>query len=515
MTSNTEMVTISRAEYEAMQAKLEAKCAELADAMQKNRWLLEQLHLNKKKLFGTSSEQLDQMVMDQFAHLFNEAEGWDRASYEPAPKVKSHTRKRRTGNVEDVIPEGTPVEVVEHHLPEEECICAVCGTEMVKIGKEVRRTLQMEPARFWGREDRYYTYACKNCEQDSGEAVVECASREPSVLPGGFASPSAIAHIATQKYVRYSPLYRLEQEFERMGLKLTRQTMPNWLLHAAEDWLNPIYDVLHRQLCQHQVLHGDETTLQVLREKDKAATSKSYMWLYRTSGDAEHPIVLYEYQPNRKAEHAERFLKGFSGWLHADGYQGYHKLLSQIRVVGCWAHARRKFDEALNTVPKEQQQTSKPAEALCYFARLFRMEQEFAELPAEERYAKRLELVSIGILYHLSSGHLCSEPRSFNILAGVLHRRSRAASRPYFSSTSSLTSLRSGVRSTGSWASEATSPASPRLSIQSAVRPARPPKSPSRLPLLTCKSSLSPTISRRHPGSRWTKSYLSGWAKIT
>ena len=105
--------------------------------------------------------------------------------------------------------------------------------------------------------------------------------------------------------------------------------------------------------------------LQVLREKNKSAASKSYMWLYRTSGDAEHPIVLYEYQPNRKAEHAERFLKGFSGWLHADGYQGYHKLPSQIRVVGCWANARRKFDEALNTVPKEQRQTSKPAEALC------------------------------------------------------------------------------------------------------------------------------------------------------
>ena len=377
MTSNTEMVTISRAEYEEMQGKIQ--------------WLTEQLILKKKKMFGTSSEQLDQMVMDQFAHLFNEAEGWDRASYEPATKVKSHTRKRRTGSVEDVIPEGTPVEVVEHHLPEEERICAVCGTEMVEIGKEIRRTLQMEPARFWVREDRYYTYACKNCEQETGETVVECASRKPSVLPGSFASPSAIAHIATQKYVMYSPLYRLEQEFERMGLKLTRQTMSNWLLHAAEDWLNPIYDVLRRQLCQHQVLHGDETTLQVLREKDKSATSKSYMWLYRTSGDAEHPIVLYEYQPNRKAEHAERFLKGFSGWLHADGYQGYHKLPSPIRVVGCWAHARRKFDEALNTVPKEQQQTSKPAEALCYFAKLFHMEQEFAEFPAEGRYTKRLE----------------------------------------------------------------------------------------------------------------------------
>ena len=87
------------------------------------------------------------------------------------------------------------------------------------------------------------------------------------------------------------------------------------------------------------MLHGDETTLQVLHEKGKSATSKSYMWLYRTSETAEAPIVLYDYQPNRKAENAEQFLEGFSGWLHADGYQGYHRLPEQIRVVGCCAHA--------------------------------------------------------------------------------------------------------------------------------------------------------------------------------
>ena len=159
--------------------------------------------------------------------------------------------------------------------------------------------------------------------------------------------------------------------------------MSNWLLHAAEDWLSPIYDTLHKQLCQQTVLHGDETTLQVLKEPGKAAVSKSYMWLYRTSGDAEHPIVLYDYQPNCKAENAEKFLEGFTGWLHADGYQGYHKLPQRIRVVGCWAHAQRKFDEALHTVPKEQQRTSKPAQALCYFAKLFELEQQFADMMTE------------------------------------------------------------------------------------------------------------------------------------
>ena len=217
---------------EAQQAELEAKSAELAQALLQNQWLTEQLLVKKRKLFGSSSEVLDQMVMEQFAHLFNEAECWDAASQKPAAKAEKKPRKRRSsGSVEDIIPEGTPVEVVEHRLPEEQRICSVCGSEMVEIGKEIRRTLQMEPPRFWVREDWYYTYACKHCEQKTGEAVIETTPMEPAVLPGSFASPSAIAHIAVQKFVMYSPLYRLEKEYERQGLKLSRQTMSNWLLH--------------------------------------------------------------------------------------------------------------------------------------------------------------------------------------------------------------------------------------------------------------------------------------------
>jgi transposase len=411
-TSTAEMVTISRAEYEALQAnlaakdeelaakneelsakteELSAKTEELAATLLKNQWLMEQLKLTKKKLFGTSSEQMDQMVMEQFAHLFNEAEGWDAGSFVKETKVKSHTRQRRSGSVEDIVPEGTPVEVVEHRLSDEERICSICGTEMVEIGKEVHRSLKMKPAQFWVQEDVYYTYACKNCEQQTDEANIVKTPKEPVICPGSFASPEAVSYIATQKFVMYSPLYRLEQEFNRQGLKLSRQTMSNWLLHASDSWLQPIYDVLHRQMCQEKVLHGDETTLQVLRESGKAATSKSYMWLYRTSGYAEHPIVLYEYQPNRKAEHAETFLDGFSGWLHADGYQGYHKLPENIRVVGCWAHARRKFDEALNALNKDARKGSLAATGESYCSRLFQLEEAFADLTPEERYTKRLE----------------------------------------------------------------------------------------------------------------------------
>lgn len=188
----------------------------------------------------------------------------------------------------------------------------------------------------------------------------------------------------------YAPLYRQGQEWNRAGMQLSRQTMSNWVLRVAEDWLKPVYEELHGGLIQRQVLHADETTLQVLKLEGRTARSKCYMWLYRTSGDAEHTIVLYEYRPTRKAENAAAFLEGFSGWLHADGYAGYHRLSENIRVVGCWAHLRRKFDEAVNALPKEQRAGCAALEGLEYCNALFGIEQELAGLPPEGRYEQRL-----------------------------------------------------------------------------------------------------------------------------
>ncbi|NBI08908.1 hypothetical protein D1641_02575 [Colidextribacter sp. OB.20] len=121
--------------------------------------------------------------------------------------------------------------------------------------------------------------------------------------------------------------------------------MSNWVLRATEDYLLPVYEELHRQLVKRGVLHAGETTPRYSTNRERGPRP-SYMWLYRTGRDGESPIALYEYQPSRKAEHAAKFLDGFSGYLHTDGYQGYHKLPGNIWVAGYWAHARRKFDEA-------------------------------------------------------------------------------------------------------------------------------------------------------------------------
>jgi len=384
-TSSTEVVTISRVEYESLKAERD-------ELNQKLDWLLEQVRLTRKKLYGASSEQLEEELVGQLSLMFDETEAWlsTRRAAAKETKVAAHTRQKRSSRVEEVLPEHIPVEVVEHRIPESERACPKCGTSMEEIGTEVRRTLVMIPAQVKIREDVYFTYACWNCKQTGTETPILKTEKEPPLIPGSYASPEAVAHIMVQKFVMYAPLYRQEQEWNRAGVMLSRQTMSNWVLRVAEDWLRPIYDHLHRHLLQREVLHADETTLQVLKLEGRTARSKCYMWLYRTSGDAEHPIVLYEYQQNRKAENAEAFLKGFTGWLHADGYSGYHRLPENIRVVGCWAHLRRKFDEAVNALPKEQQAGCAALEGLQYCNLLFAIEKELADLPPEERYTQRL-----------------------------------------------------------------------------------------------------------------------------
>ena len=377
MDTQNETVTISKAEYENMQSQID--------------WLTERVRLLSKKQFGVSSEKIvDDELMNQVGMIFNETEYIaDIAAKAEKTTVKEYTR-RRSGSVDDVIPEGTPVEIIEHRLNEEERICEECGTVMDEIGHDVRRTLVIVPAQVKVREERFYTYACRKCEKENAHTPMNQA-RIPAVIPGSFASPEAIAHIMTQKFVMHAPLYRQAQELQRSGIKLSRQTMSNWLLRASEDWLKPVYDELHRRLIQSAVLHADETTLQVLQEPGKKAQSKSYMWLYRTSGDTDKPIVLYEYTPNRKPENAEKFLDGFHGYLHADGYQGYHNLPAEITVVGCMAHARRKLIEALESIPEEKRNNCEARTGLMFMQKLYDIGEQLHDVPAEEIYHRRQE----------------------------------------------------------------------------------------------------------------------------
>ena len=390
-TSNAEMVTISRAEYEEFQAQRK-KISELESRVD---LLMEALRLARHKQFGASSEKSEDTLVEQLSFLFNEAEVFSVAEKEEeTTEVKAHKRHKKHAYTLDNIPEGIPVEQVEHRLEGEDLVCPQCGDTMTEIGKEVVRTLEIIPAQTIVHEDVYYTYACKSCSEnadDGCETPVVKAPREKNIIPGSFATPEAIAHIMTQKFVTGSPLYRQEQEINRKGIKLSRQTMSNWILKATEDYLMPVYEQLHKELLKRDVLHADETTLQVLHEPGKKPQTDSYMWLYRTSGDADKPVVLYEYQPGRGAKHPKEFLNGYKGYLHTDGYQGYHSLPADITVVGCWAHARRKFDEAVKSLPKGKVKGSSASQGLTYCNLLFGIEQEIASMTVEERQKERLK----------------------------------------------------------------------------------------------------------------------------
>jgi transposase len=367
--------------------KNETLTAENEQLRQRIQWFMEQIKLSQKNRYGSSSEQT---FHDQES-LFNEAEFTADLSA-PEPKlteVKAHTRKR-TRLTTDKLPEGLPVEIVEHELPDEERVCPECGGEMHKMGTEtIREDLKVIPAQMVIVKHVQAAYSCRCCEAESDHVPVIKAETPAPVISGGFAAPETVAHIATQKYMMASPLYRQEQEWRQNGILLSRQTMSNWLIKASENWLAPIYERMKVRLCEHTVAHADETVLQVLKEPGKAAQSQSRMWMYRTSGEAATQIVLYEYQPDRRYEHPREFLRNFSGYLHTDGYDGYHSLPDDIIVVGCWAHMRRKFFDAMTALSKDKQPGSTPAKGVEYCDKLFQLEKQFALLTSDERLKAR------------------------------------------------------------------------------------------------------------------------------
>ena len=376
---NTDTVTISRKEYERLQ-----------ETEHLYNWVLEQLRVTKKKVFGSSSEKATEGVCEQLSLLFNEAEAI--AQEESISKiadipVRSFTRKRKTGSAHDIVPRDAEVVEIEHEVPEEERACPECGSVMEPIGKEVVEKVVLVPAKAILQRDIYYTYACKACTAEP--TPITKTPKEPALIPGSYASAEAVAQIAVQKFVMGVPLYRQEQAWERQNVLLSRQTMSNWLLRCTEDWLSPVYEELHKRLLAHDLLHADETELQVLHEEGKTPQSKSYMWLYRTGGDAERPIVLYDYRSSRGQEHPKRFLNGFHGYLQTDGYSGYNGSEDVIHV-GCWAHARRKFEEARQAVPKGELPTT-AEQGVAYCTKLFQLEERFKDLSPEERKRKRLE----------------------------------------------------------------------------------------------------------------------------
>ena len=181
------------------------------------------------------------------------------------------------------------------------------------------------------------------------------------------------------------PLYRQEKEWERLGYSLTRATMANWIIQCSEYYLNAFVDRLKVEMLKEGVMHCDETYMKVLKEKDVSSESKQYMWVYRNGKYSEHPVVIYDYNKSRSGEVPKEFLGEYDGYLHTDGYGGYNKLTTVTHVC-CWAHLRRKFQEAI--LVDEADVIARTARDYC--DKLFQIESELEHMTAEERYNERL-----------------------------------------------------------------------------------------------------------------------------
>jgi transposase len=380
MSSSSSVLPESRKELVGL---VQRQASQIEQLEQKVRWFEEQFHLTRHKQFGASSER---SVKEQ-RHLFNEAEAIAEAGpVEEAIRQSITYERRKPGR--RPIPKDIPIERIEYRLADEEQICTACGGPLHEMSEELRHEVKLVPAQVKMVQHARFVYGCRHCEKNGIQVPIKTAKAPHPVIEKGLASPSAVAYVMNLKFVDGVPLYRQEQHYARLGITLSRGVLSNWMIKGSE-WLELIYSRLKQKLIEQEVLHADETTLQVLKEPGRAAKSQSYMWLYR-SGAVGPPIVLFEYQPSRSGEHPRKFLEGFKGYLHADGYAGYNDI-PNVTLCGCWAHFRRKADEALKGLPSKQRSSgqSMSQQLLDRMNRLFAIERELKGKSPEDRLAVR------------------------------------------------------------------------------------------------------------------------------
>ncbi|MDD7293236.1 MAG: IS66 family transposase [Clostridiaceae bacterium] len=362
---------------------------ENADLKEEVEELKRQLAVLKRAAFGQKSEKRSVADNPDQLSLFNEAEKEQSVSEREEEKsivVNGHSRKKK--RTRDEIFKDLPVEEVIHKADTD--VCPECQSPMQTIGKEyIHEELVYMPAKMFRRKHYVEVVKCPECgeytEKSTNDKTVIVKGKAPAtVLPKSYCSPELLAHIFYEKYAKAVPLERLSKDFRSMKAEISTPTLANWVIEASQRYLKPIYEQLHTELLKERVIHADETVVQVLHEQNRKAKTQSRMWVYCTD-----KIKLYQYTQTRNGENAETFLKGYTGYLVCDGYDGYNKLKNVTRC-GCWAHARRKFYEAL-PADEEIRKISRANEGFERINRLFDLEREYAKLGSEERYTQRQE----------------------------------------------------------------------------------------------------------------------------
>ena len=328
-----------------------------------------------RKIFGASSEQVD---VNQLS-LFNEPEKFSDSKieeptleeiiYKRAKKNNYTGKKDNLANLERIV--------IEHKLEGEELNCKECGEELVEIGvKSKKEIIKYVPAKLIVEEHVIYSYACKSCEKENGESNIISTEMPQTIFYNSMASNELIAHTLTLKYQHAMPLYRQEKYFDMMGATLSRQTLCNWTMSAA-DALIPIYNHMKKELLNRNYIQADETTLKVINDNGKDSKSKKYMWLYMSKTDSK-PVILYDYQSTRSSSCPKNFLGDFKGFLQTDGYTGYNSVVNAKRLY-CLAHIRRYFHNIIVDLDQEALKNSRAIIGFNYCEQIYKLEKELRE----------------------------------------------------------------------------------------------------------------------------------------
>lgn len=358
--------------------------------------LEEELRLERARRYAPRSEKTKERIFNEAEQAAAE-EGRDDDGQEEAIEAsavpntdlpageKPEPRKRGR----KPLPAGIPRTRIEYDLPEDQKSCPCCSHAMHRMGENLTEQLHIE-IKATVLQNVRFKYACRHCERGGINTPVVIAPMPAQPLPGSVATASTLALVLASKFVDGMPLYRLSQSLERANVSISRGTLGNWVINTSELHLERIYEGLKGKLRGQGLIHGDETWVQVLKEKGRHAQTKSYMWGYRSAADCREPIVLFEYQPGRAQQYPQAFLAGYTGLLMTDGYDSW-RTLEGASHLGCMAHARRKFTDAI----KGRKKPGGPAlEALKFFEALYEVEslarQTLPEGESREQYTLRL-----------------------------------------------------------------------------------------------------------------------------
>lgn len=324
-----------------------------------------------RRLFGRSSEQL---ADGQLTLLGDAPQPEDVPDDEATHETPPEKRKKARGGRKP-LPQDLRRERIVYEVPEAERKCDGCGETMQVFAEDVTEELEYIPAQHFVKEHVRPKYACKSCE-----CGVKQAALPPRPIEKGIPGPGLLAHVLVSKYVDHLPLYRQSGIFRRSGIDLARSTLCDWVAACVEEF-EPIIAELRRTIVSSRIVQADETPIVVLENHNKKKRRQGWLWVYRSmSGE-----TVFDFRPTRARDGPREFLAEFEGTLQRDGYQGYGGLSPRILQVGCWAHARRKFNEAKDSSPAEAHV------AIRLIGKLYALEKSAKDLPSHERQTLRAE----------------------------------------------------------------------------------------------------------------------------